>query len=640
MIERNEKLTTNYQELLASSEQLLQSREELNSLMRISRDIHILTDRDGGILQVSSSSEAIDKIDRLVGGRLVDFVLQSHRGKLLQMLEVARMNMADGAIEPACELHFVSQRSKAGMMIASGQVIRVGDTKDLTFYWLIQDITHLREREFESRISSEVLNNVSEGVMITDVDGEIRAVNPAFTNITGYSAEEAIGRNPRFLQSGMQSIDFYHNFWKSLEDTGTWVGMIHNKTKTGRDYPQWLCVTSVKDETGSVLSYIGVFSDLSEMHKTEQLRAICSLSPDAVVSFCKDGYVKYVNPTFEIITGLDAHSVIGLGESEFTQLISGLCTPQSRFCGIAALRAMQNVEENKPKNPCQKFEILTSRKVVEVGIRESDSETISVLLYFRDITHENEVDRMKSEFLSTAAHELRTPMASIYGFSELLLNQSFSAEEQQELVETIYKQSVLMISIINELLDLARIESKRGQDFEITSINIIDLIRDVMRGYVPPDGRTPPKLLQGNQPVLARADRSKLIQVLNNIVSNAYKYSPMGGEVTIELVQSQSTQASEMVGVKIVDAGIGMTSEQLSHVFDRFYRADTSGKISGTGLGMCIVKEIVELHGGSIGIESEIGKGTAVTIWIPIDTAVANDSLLVSGTASLLAEQI
>jgi signal transduction histidine kinase len=117
------------------------------------------------------------------------------------------------------------------------------------------------------------------------------------------------------------------------------------------------------------------------------------------------------------------------------------------------------------------------------------------------------------------------------------------------------------------------------------------------------------------------ADRKKLIQAVSNVISNAYKYSPDGGAVGIDLATLPGNDdLPSRIGIRITDYGIGMTPEQLTHVCERFYRADTSGKIPGTGLGMSIVKEIVELHGGDLEITSKVGAGTTVMLWLPTST--------------------
>jgi signal transduction histidine kinase len=262
-----------------------------------------------------------------------------------------------------------------------------------------------------------------------------------------------------------------------------------------------------------------------------------------------------------------------------------------------------------------------SNRLLEVSLRLSKASTVSEILYVRDVTYEVEVSRIKSEFLSTAAHELRTPMSSIFGYSELLLTRKFSDEQQHNIYQVIHKQAALVSEILNELLDLQRIESRRGKDFIFTTLNVRDLIGETVAMFKVPDGRAAPVISVSVDSGFIKADRSKMIQVINNVLSNAYKYSPNGGAVLIEVIDHADSTNSSFIGIKIQDHGLGMTPEQLARVCERFYRADTSGAVPGTGLGMSIVKEIVELHNGYVDIASQHGAGTTVTLWLPVGAA-------------------
>jgi signal transduction histidine kinase len=370
--------------------------------------------------------------------------------------------------------------------------------------------------------------------------------------------------------------------------------------------------------------FIMLYRSLTSLEDARrQLDAIFSLSPDGFVSFDHEHHVKYISPTFIRMTGLTEVDVLGLNENDFSQRLAQLCVEHSRFPGMALLRAAQsgspadsaNAGENGHR---QLIEMAgAGKRVLEVGIRVSESGKVSQILYLRDVTHETEVDRMKSEFLSTAAHELRTPMASIFGYSELMLAEDFPKEERHEFLGIIYRQSELMISIINELLDLVRIEERRGKDFNFERIEAGDLLSEVISNFKNIEGCPPPLAPTPKKQHWMRVDRKKLIQAVNNVLSNAYKYSPDGGIVEVELVEENNNEHAGQVGIRIADHGIGMTPNQLARVFERFYRADASGKIPGTGLGMSIVKEIVELHGGRVSLNSKIGAGTVVTLWIP-----------------------
>lgn len=361
--------------------------------------------------------------------------------------------------------------------------------------------------------------------------------------------------------------------------------------------------------------------------RNEQLNAIFELSPDGFVAFDGQLRVKYANPAFHRLTGLSPQEVVGLDEALFSQNLAEACLPKARFPGLAALREPAPrgapAGQASPPTPAPRHQIELGspvHRVLQVALRESAAESVSQILYLRDVTHETEVDRMKSEFLSHAAHELRTPMVSIYGYTELMLHMPFKEEKRKEVLGIIYRQSELMIAIINELLDLVRIEERRGQDFEFQSIDANELTRQVVIDFGVPAGRQSPLMPADTRPVWVRADRKKLMQAVRNIVSNAYKYSPDGGEVSVSLLQGQPDQEGRL-GIRVRDQGLGMTPEQVSRVFERFYRADNSGQIPGTGLGMSLVKEIIELHGGTVELHSEAGQGTEVTLWVPTTPA-------------------
>ena len=349
---------------------------------------------------------------------------------------------------------------------------------------------------------------------------------------------------------------------------------------------------------------------------TEQLNAIFALSPDGFVSFDAERRVKYVSPAFSQMTALGVVQLEGLGEQDFSTWLGQRCNPDTPFVGVATLRSEAlggKLAVTELMGACA-----GGKRVLQVGLRCSQASSVSQILYFRDVTHETEVDHMKSEFLATAAHELRTPMASIYGFSELLLTQELDEQGQQESLKIIYSQSKLMAKILDELLDLARIEARRGKDFRYTQVCMQTLVADVVKAYHQPKGRAAPELVMPQDKQLyVMADQGKVRQVILNVLSNAYKYSPAGGVVVIEIEAKAEAGREPQVCIHISDKGIGMTPEQMSRVCERFYRADSSGKIPGTGLGMSIVKEIIDLHRGQLNLVSTFGQGSRVSLCLP-----------------------
>jgi signal transduction histidine kinase len=189
------------------------------------------------------------------------------------------------------------------------------------------------------------------------------------------------------------------------------------------------------------------------------------------------------------------------------------------------------------------------------------------------------------------------------------------------MLSTIHRQSQILINLVNELLDLARIESRRGKDFKRETQALRPIIDNTLSGLlIHGDSRVVQATLP-DEPIVVDVDREKLSLALTNVLSNAYKYSPQGGSIDLDVVWRERAGQGE-VGVRVTDHGLGMTPEQVARVFDRFFRADTSGNIPGTGLGMTIVKEIIELHGGQVGVGSEAGVGTTVILWLPVRSAL------------------
>ncbi len=484
-----------------------------------------------------------------------------------------------------------------------------------------------------------------DGVVVLNPDGSVIEANPKCAAMLGYQPDELLQLNivdwdQRWNPTELERV---------LNDVGSTGGLFEtvHRRKDGSHYSAEVAVSRA-DWGGRTLVLV-LLRDISQRKaaaeeleryrrglealvtqrtkelndRSEQLDAIFALSPDGLVSFDSQHCVSFANRSFLQMTGIAEAEIIGLDEAAFSDRLVRKCLAQATFPGVAKLRqARQKVGagETAPEQDGQRLLIelvAPESRVIDVGIRLAETDNLSQILYFRDVTHETEVDRMKSEFLSTAAHELRTPMASIYGYAELLLAQEFDDESRKELLQTIFSQSEVMASIINELLDLARIEARRGKDFAIERLALGDVITATIMGYKPPSGRTAPFFNAPVTPIHVDADRSKLQQAILNIVSNAYKYSPNGGMVEISLHVSDEN-GRRRVGIAVRDNGIGMTADQLERVCERFYRADTSGKYLGTGLGMSIVKEIVELHGGEVDVTSTPGEGTVATLWLPL----------------------
>lgn len=263
-----------------------------------------------------------------------------------------------------------------------------------------------------------------------------------------------------------------------------------------------------------------------------------------------------------------------------------------------------------PKHP----KIMRARTSV---VHDRENKEAGIVTIIQDVTYEREVDRMKTDFLSIAAHELRTPMTSVLGYSELLLiKDNLSAENKNEFIKYIHEESVAVTKLINYLLDISRIESGTETSLNKEWCVVGDAVRHIVLLFEKSSPKHRFEVVLPKEEHKLFVDKLRMAQALNNIIGNAVKYSPDGGVIRI---------TGELTGdkyrVSIQDQGIGITSEEAEKIFDKFFRTSTSltSGIRGLGLGMSITKHIVELHKGKIWVESELGKGTRISFTIPVN---------------------
>jgi signal transduction histidine kinase len=224
----------------------------------------------------------------------------------------------------------------------------------------------------------------------------------------------------------------------------------------------------------------------------------------------------------------------------------------------------------------------------------------------------------RHNYFRTASHELRTPMASILGFSELLLKREFDAATGRELMDIIHRQATRLIGLVNQMLDLARIDSGGSAQLHPAWLDLREVLGKMHAALEDPAQAARLDLRPGEALPRVFADPIRVQQALHNIVSNALAYSAPESRVEVDLrTQARDGRAGVLAAVR--DQGVGMTSEQQSQVYDAFWRAGALPDVAGNGLGMTIVREIVELHGGVVEIDSTPGGGSQVTLWLPAE---------------------
>ncbi len=432
---------------------------------------------------------------------------QLERGRTVHA--VARRLRKDGSLVDV-ELHAVPLQ-------AGGQL--------LGFFGIYQDITERKRAEEQLRLQGAALEAAANAILITDLEGRITWVNPAFTRLTGYGTAEVIGQTARLLKSGEHEEAFYRTLWNTIRTGQAWHGEIINRRKDGTLYTEEQTITPMFNDRGEISHFIGIKQDATERKRAEEEH-------------------------------------------------------------IHALRL------------------------------QAENEALA------------RADRLKSEFLADMSHEFRTPLNSILGFSELLLETCGNlTPKQTEDLRIIHREGRNLLMLVNDLLDLARIEA--GQlPLEPAVVSVHETFLRILDAFAV--GFKEKGLchrIEVEPATLAVwADPRRLDQILTNLLGNALKFTRRGG------VTLRARPAPEGVCLEVIDTGVGIPVDALPHVFDKFYQArqQAEGTTKGTGLGLAITRHLVELQGGGIGVKSTAGKGSRFFFTLP-SAAPAADRMTEEG---------
>lgn len=343
-------------------------------------------------------------------------------------------------------------------------------------------------------------------------------------------------------------------------------------------------------------------------------RAILNSIADGVFTTDLDFKITSLNPAALQLTKHAASALIGRVYSE--------------ALGISDRDGKPIISEASPGFQAIKFRAATEPRIFQIKLANGQPALIALVAapitdsgdvisgvvgVFRDVTREQEVVRMKDEFVSLVSHELRTPMASVLGFSELILTRKLTESKLKLYVETIHKEAQRLSNLIGDFLDIQRMEAGR-QLYNYIKVDFDTVLRPVLDIFTTQRERIEVNVPENLPPLWADPDR--IVQTLTNLVSNAIKYSPNGGQVIIEAWLNQDN----MLEIAVKDFGLGIPQEAQGQLFSKFYRVDNTDRreIGGTGLGLAISREIIEAHGGKIWLDSELGHGSTFTFTLPV----------------------
>lgn len=354
-----------------------------------------------------------------------------------------------------------------------------------------------------------------------------------------------------------------------------------------------------------------------------QLQAITETIADGLYVMNPRGEIVQINPAFSKILGYRSDEIVGwVGHDLFHVHQDGGELPQADCPIVRATKvgATYHAEELfRHKNG----HLLT----VELDCQPlhlPDGSAGSVTA-FRDISERKaaqlrlvESDRIKGEFIATASHELRTPLTVIQGYLELLLaEEGLSAEQVREIERLVYDKALALEKIVEDLLDVSRIETGRPLTLERNDVDIVREVSTIIAQFRKEAPQHRFALSLPAQPVILSLDKFKIMQVLENLLNNAVKFSPVGTEIRVV-----GEPHTDRFVLRVIDQGIGIDPDNQAHIFDKFHRVDNSNTaVAGFGLGLYLARRIVEAHAGELRVESELGQGATFILSLPLPGA-------------------
>ncbi len=516
-----------------------------------------------------------------------------------------------------------------------------------------EDITQKRQFENELKKLSQAVEQSPSIVIITDLTGNLEYANPKFFEITGYSFEELKNKNMRILKSGFQSQDFYKKMWDDLLNNQIWHGEFYNKKKDGNFYWEDAYIRALKNNQGVVTHYVKVSEDISSRKKIEmalvtseaKFRTIFENAVEGIYQTTPSGKFLSVNPAFAKMFGFNSPE----------QMIENVTDIGNQIYVNAEDR--ERLKELLNKNDkVENFEVQMFRKdktkiwvLVNIHVVRDNKGS---LLYFEgtniEITQRKEAEQEREKLLRelsrinkelesivyVTSHDLRSPLINILGFSQnlskicqdlmpTLKDQRIPEDLRMQMDNLADKKIPMALNyiqaggnkmnlLINGLLEVSRTGKVSLQEEEINMNSFFESIIKTMGFQI--------QSIQAKVEVdsclpMCYGDKNKLNQVFSNIIDNAIKYRDSDRLLSIKI---SGQTVGENVVFSISDNGKGVAKEYQDKIWELFYRLDTHSKVEGEGVGLTVVKRIVERHNGKIWMESQEGVGSKFFVQIPI----------------------
>lgn len=504
---------------------------------------------------------------------------------------------------------------------------------------------------------AQALSSAHDAVIITTAEPGspvVEYANAAFTRLSGHELASIQGQPLTLLHGPKTDRTVLDRIRRELESRRSFVGDILFHRPDGSDYPVELRVAPVFEPDGTVRHWMHTLRDLSPRpgydETRERLAAIVDSSDDAIISKNLDGEITSWNPAAERLFGYPAGEIIGQNirrllptdrQEEEDLIISRISrgervehfetirmTKDARFIEVSVTISPIKDENGIVVGASKIARDITERRLTEKALRKAkeaaesaNAERLILLDAERAARSEAErASRMKDEFLATLSHELRTPLNSILGWASLLRSGHLQGAELHQAIDTIDRNARVQAQIIDDLLDMSRIISGKVR-LNIQPVDLVSVLHESVE-TVRSAAQAKGVHLEISTSLISSqttGDPARLQQIFWNILNNAIKFTPREGRIRARIAQVRSH-----IEVTVADTGEGIAPDIIPHVFDRFRQADssTTRRFGGLGLGLSIVKQLVELHGGHVEVRSlGLGHGTTFTIHLPIAAA-------------------
>ena len=494
-----------------------------------------------------------------------------------------------------------------------------------------KDLSSLVDSPEELEIFKLAAENALDQIVIVDAEGRVVYVNAATQRMTGYSHKEMLGKEVGSLGlwGGHKDRELYAEIWDTIKtQKKVFVGEAENVRKDGTIYDVIMRISPFLDKGGAVKFYIGIESDITakrEMQRShDEFKLFFDLSVDMFCIVDANGVFSKVNPAFEKALGWSEAEIIG-------KLLILFVYVDDREVTLAELDKLQT---GKITTHFKSRFHLKDGGYLWIGWTATPMPNGSFHATLRDITREERIDKAKTEFVSLASHQLRTPLTAIKWYTALLLKGGDGPLNvmQEKYINKINEGNERMIELVGALLDVSRIDMGT-QKLNVVQLDAVSLGQSAVDEQMQEVDAKKIELdlqFESGLPVIV-TDKKVLFILFQNLLSNAIKYTPKKGKIKFAIKRGTPGVAfgGDIIGVdsiivEVSDNGMGIPEDQQGDVFRKLFRARNAMKGgSGTGLGLYIVKSFVELAGGRIWFVSKENKGTTFYAILPLNTLVS-----------------